>query len=87
MKILMLSRGHLWSAAGSPPIGGSGRQCYKLSKALIKKNIDITILTIKPFWNHPSFKKISGINIFFLNTFRPYVFRKGLRKIDIYLLA
>jgi glycosyltransferase involved in cell wall biosynthesis len=85
MKILMLTRGNLWPSHGALPIGGAGRQCCKLSKALQKNNIDITIATIKPYLHHPFFKKINGINIFFLNTFRPYLLKKGLRRIDVYL--
>jgi len=47
-----------------PNIGGSERYCYELSRRLVKKGHEVSVLTTKLHKNHPSYEIIEGINIF-----------------------
>lgn len=85
MRILMLCRGSLKANPNAPAIGGAGRQCLKLSKALVKRNVDVSILTSRKHWREPAFQKVDGIDTYQLNTWKPLTTRRGFRRLDIYI--
>jgi glycosyltransferase involved in cell wall biosynthesis len=84
MRIVMLCYGHLEPTPYAPEVGGSARQCLKLSKALARQNVDVTILTNLLSWSDPAEKIIDGVRVVYLNTWRPVFDRKGLRRFCIY---
>lgn len=85
MRVLMLARGHLQPTPKAPEVGGAGRQCLKLSRALIQQNIPVTIVTDRLSWGDPARQTIQGVPVVFLNTGRPYVYRKGLKRLGNYV--
>ena len=80
----MLSYGNLQPAPDAPQIGGSARQCLKLSKALVKQNIDVTIVTNRLFRRDPAYKIIDGVPVVFMNTWRPLFRHRGLGRLGEY---
>jgi glycosyltransferase involved in cell wall biosynthesis len=84
MRIAMLSYGHLEPTPRAPEVGGSARQCLKLSKALARKNIEVAILTNRLSWGDPAEKTIDGVRVVYLNTWRPIFDHRGLGRFRIY---
>ena len=85
MKILMLTGGHLLPDPHAPEIGGAARQCLKLSKALIKQHIDVTILTKRLNTHDPVHQSIDGVPVTFVNTGYKLFNRRGLKRMGIYM--
>jgi glycosyltransferase involved in cell wall biosynthesis len=84
MKIIMLTSGQLIPKKNAPEIGGAARQCLKLSKELVRKNIPVTVVT-KSFSPGKTIKTtIDGVPVVFLNTYHNFFNRKGLRRFGIW---
>lgn len=84
MRVLMINYAHLQPRPDAPEVGGAARQCVKLSKALTRKGIDVTILTSRLTWGGTTLDQIEGVPVVYLNTLRPMLGRKGLRKFGLY---
>ena len=54
-----------------PVVGGAERQCYKLSRELVKRGIQTTVLTFRHDVQHPRVETIAGISIHRIPLLRP----------------
>lgn len=84
MRILMINYAHLQPHPDAPEVGGAARQCVKLSKALTRRGVDVTILTSRLTWGGTTLDQIDGVPVVYLNTLRPILGQKGLRKFGLY---
>jgi hypothetical protein len=81
----MLIRGHLVPDPGAPEVGGAGRQCLKLSRALVQQGHQVTIFTDRLTARAPKQASVQGVPVVYLNSGRPLTFRKGFRRTGNYL--
>ena len=81
----MLTGGHLQPDPHAPEIGGAARQCLKLSKALIKQNIDVTILTKRLDSHDPVYQSIDGVPVTYVNTGYKMFNRQGVKRLGVYV--
>jgi len=80
----MLNYGHLEPLPTAPEIGGAARQCLKLSRALVRQNVDVTILTNRLSWRHPARRTIDSVPVVYLNAWHPFFYRKGLKRFGLW---
>jgi glycosyltransferase involved in cell wall biosynthesis len=85
VRVAMLIRGHLVPSPGAPEVGGAGRQCLKLSRALVQQGHQVTIFTDRLTARAPKQALVQGVPVVYLNSGRPLTFRKGFRRAGNYL--
>lgn len=80
MRVVMLNYGHLVPDPAAPEIGGAARQCLKLSAALVRQGVEVTILTNRRAWRAPASRTLEGVRVIQLNAAHAFFERPGLRR-------
>lgn len=83
-RVIMLTRGHLLPRPDAPAVGGAGRQCLKLSRALAQEGQPVAILTDRLAWRDPAHGVVQGVPVVYVNSGRPLVYRRGFGRLGLY---